>query len=51
VSFTVWGFADSHSWIPGWFQGYGAATVFDDRLQPKPAYAAVSDVLSRTISP
>jgi endo-1,4-beta-xylanase len=51
VSFTVWGFADAHSWIPGWFQGYGAATVFDDRLQPKPAYAALSDVLDGTLSP
>ncbi len=51
VSFTLWGFADSHSWIPGWFQGYGAATVFDDRLQPKPAYTAVSEALSETVSP
>jgi endo-1,4-beta-xylanase len=51
VSFTLWGFTDAHSWIPGWYQGYGAATVFDARLQPKSAYSAVSEVLSRTVSP
>ena len=51
VSFTVWGFADGHSWVPRAFEGYGAATLFDDRLQPKPAYAALSEVLRATVSP
>ncbi len=45
VSFTVWGFTDAHSWVPGFFTGQGAATLFDEDLNPKPAYFAVRDVL------
>jgi len=41
VSFSVWGFTDAHSWVPGTFAGQGAATPFDASLQPKPAYAAL----------
>ena len=45
VSFTVWGFTDAHSWIPATFSGQGAATLFDEQLQPKPAYTALAATL------
>jgi endo-1,4-beta-xylanase len=51
VSFTVWGFADAHSWVPRAFEGQGVATLLDEKLQPKPAYTALSDVLRATVSP
>jgi endo-1,4-beta-xylanase len=38
ISFTVWGFADADSWIPGFFTGEGYATLYDVNLQPKPAF-------------
>lgn len=38
VSITTWGFTDAHSWIPGFFPGFGAALPWDAALQPKPAY-------------
>jgi endo-1,4-beta-xylanase len=41
TSFTVWGFTDKYSWVPGWFEGEGAATLLDESFQPKPAYRAV----------
>ena len=40
-SFTVWGFTDMQSWVPKSFPGQGAATLFDEQLQPKPAYVAL----------
>jgi endo-1,4-beta-xylanase len=46
VSFTVWGFTDAHSWVPGFFTGQGAACLYDENLQPKPAYFAVRDDLA-----
>ena len=42
---TTWGVSDQYSWIPSWFTGYGRALMFDTDYQPKPAYAAVSNVL------
>ncbi|WP_188189145.1 endo-1,4-beta-xylanase [Nonomuraea sp. SYSU D8015] len=42
--FTVWGFTDRHSWVPGWFPGQGAACLFDENLAPKPAYHALLSV-------
>jgi len=45
VSYTVWGFTDRYSWVPGVFEGEGAATPYDENLQPKPAYGALRDTL------
>ncbi|MEV4631024.1 endo-1,4-beta-xylanase [Micromonospora sp. NPDC049523] len=43
LSFTVWGFTDRHSWIPGWFENppEGLATLYDENYQPKRAYNTV----------
>ncbi len=38
ISFTVWGFTDADSWVPGTFTGEGYATIYDVNQQPKPAY-------------
>jgi endo-1,4-beta-xylanase len=38
ISFTVWGFTDENSWVPGFFKGEGFATIYDVNLHPKPAY-------------
>jgi len=40
VGVSQWGVDDGHSWIPGTFPGYGAATMYDANDQPKPAYNA-----------
>jgi endo-1,4-beta-xylanase len=45
VSFTVWGFTDAYSWVPHAYPGVGSATMFDEKLVPKPAYGAVADAL------
>jgi endo-1,4-beta-xylanase len=47
VTFTLWGFTDKYSWVPGFFTGEGAATPFDEAFQPKPAYFALRDGLAR----
>jgi endo-1,4-beta-xylanase len=46
VSFTLWGFTDKYSWVPGFFDGEGAATPLDEAFQPKPAYFALRDALA-----
>jgi endo-1,4-beta-xylanase len=38
ISFTVWGFTDADSWVPGAFAGEGYATIYDVNQQPKQAY-------------
>ncbi|MEU7172296.1 endo-1,4-beta-xylanase [Micromonospora sp. BL1] len=40
LSFTLWGFTDKHSWVPGAFSDppEGLATVYDENYQPKLAY-------------
>ncbi|WP_171117515.1 MULTISPECIES: endo-1,4-beta-xylanase [Streptomyces] len=45
---TVWGFTDSDSWIPDFFEGYGAATPYDENFAPKPAYYAIAQSLGGT---
>ena len=42
---TQWAVGDADSWIPGAFSGQGAATMFDQNYQPKPAFTAVQSVL------
>ncbi|MET8540308.1 endo-1,4-beta-xylanase [Kitasatospora sp. NPDC004799] len=45
VGITQWGVGDGDSWIPGTFPGYGAATLYDNNYQAKPAYAASAAAL------
>jgi endo-1,4-beta-xylanase len=45
ISFTVWGFGDADSWVPGTFAGEGYAGTYDVNLQPKPSYSALQQDL------
>jgi endo-1,4-beta-xylanase len=45
VSYTLWGFTDKYSWVPGVFAGQGSATPMDENFTPKPAYHALHDTL------
>ncbi|MEZ0111582.1 endo-1,4-beta-xylanase [Catenulispora sp. EB89] len=45
VGVSQWGVGDADSWIPGTFSGYGAATMYDQNYQPKPAYTASVNAL------
>ena len=45
ISFTVWGFDDSESWVPGTFAGEGDADLYDTSLNQKPAYGALQQTL------
>jgi endo-1,4-beta-xylanase len=42
---TQWAIGDADSWIPGAFQGQGAATLFDQNYMPKPAFTAVQNAI------
>ena len=45
TSFTVWGFDDGHSWVPGVFpEGY--ATIMTEEYEKKPAYFALLESLT-----
>ncbi len=44
-AFVLWGLGDAYSWVPNAFPGYGAATLFDHQLEPKPAYHVLAEVL------
>jgi endo-1,4-beta-xylanase len=50
VGVSQWGVGDADSWIPGTFSGYGAATMYDQNYQPKPAYTAALNALGGTVS-
>ncbi|TLS45936.1 endo-1,4-beta-xylanase [Streptomyces montanus] len=45
-SFTVWGYSDKYSWVPGVFAGQGAATLLDEEFVAKPAYGALREGLA-----
>jgi len=40
-----WGVTDLHSWVPGFFGGFGSALLFDEHYQPKPATEAIRKLL------
>ncbi|MEU7839561.1 endo-1,4-beta-xylanase [Micromonospora sp. NPDC049114] len=44
-SITLWGFTDASSWIGSHYPGYGAACVFDTKVEPKPAHDALAQEL------
>jgi endo-1,4-beta-xylanase len=44
--FITWGVTDSHSWVPDFYKGYGAALPFDEKYKPKPAVTAMRAVLA-----
>jgi endo-1,4-beta-xylanase len=48
---VMWGFTDKFSWIPGVFNGFGDALIFDMNYQTKPAYAAMQSVLEAGQTP
>ncbi|EFQ26883.1 glycosyl hydrolase family 10 [Colletotrichum graminicola] len=50
VGVVVWQFTDKYSWIPDTFPGTGDACLWDNAMQPKPAYAAVSKVLQKAVA-
>ncbi|MDG6101491.1 endo-1,4-beta-xylanase [Dactylosporangium aurantiacum] len=45
---TTWGVGEVDSWIPEFFPGYGAALLFDEQWQARPAYSAVVEALGGT---
>jgi endo-1,4-beta-xylanase len=46
VSFTVWGYTDKYSWVPGFFTGQGAANLLDENFAAKPGYRELQAVLA-----
>jgi endo-1,4-beta-xylanase len=46
TSFTVWGYTDKYSWVPGFFTGQGAANLLDENFAAKPAYQELQGVLA-----
>ena len=50
VGVSQWGVGDADSWVPGTFPGWGAATMYDQNYQPKPAYNATLSALGGSSS-
>jgi endo-1,4-beta-xylanase len=48
---TAWNLHDGASWIPGTFPGEGAAHLYNENLQPKPAYFAALETLGGNPDP
>jgi endo-1,4-beta-xylanase len=48
TNMTVWGITDRYSWVPDTFPGEGAALLWDDNYNKKPAYATTLAALGGT---
>ncbi len=46
-AFVTWGLSDKHSWIPYFTGQPDAPLLFDENLQPKPAYFAIMNALTQ----
>jgi endo-1,4-beta-xylanase len=46
ISFTMWGFTDSDSWVPPVFAGEGYATIYDVNQNPKQAFFSLQSELA-----
>jgi endo-1,4-beta-xylanase len=46
TALLTWGVSDANSWIPGAYPGFGAALVFDEQFQPKPARSPLAALLT-----
>lgn len=46
TSFIMWGFTDAFSWVPGFFENYGNALIYDHNYHPKPARDSLFSTLS-----
>ncbi len=46
-TYTTWGLTDNHSWIPDYFGNASAGLIFDEVYQPKPAYRAMIESLTK----
>jgi len=49
VGITVWEYTDKYSWVPGAFSGQGAADIFDQNIDPKPAYNSMVTAFGGTV--
>ncbi len=47
----VWGIPDKYSWVPETFPGTGAALIFDDNYNAKPAYFSIQTRLGQNNNP
>lgn len=45
IGTTIWDYTDKYSWVPGVFDGYGAACPWDENLEKKPAYSGILSAL------
>lgn len=45
-SITVWGIDDPHSWVNGFFPGYGRPLLYGEEFIPKQSYLGVLDALN-----
>ncbi|KAF9888055.1 hypothetical protein FE257_009320 [Aspergillus nanangensis] len=45
VGMTVWGFSDRYNWVPDFYPGEGAASLWDNQFHKKPAYSAAMDAI------
>ncbi|EPS40820.1 hypothetical protein H072_5277 [Dactylellina haptotyla CBS 200.50] len=45
LGMTLWEYTDKYSWIPGVWDGTGAALPWDVRLDKKPAYTAIMEAI------
>jgi endo-1,4-beta-xylanase len=48
TSITTWGITDRYSWVPDTFPGQGAALLFDENYNKKPAYSSTLAALGGT---